>query len=101
MPDLSLGILDTERIPVVARAGWVAFVRDKRIRTRPGEAQAFQAEGLRIVFFGGKKDQRPAEQAALFTRHLTRLEKVLVKEGPGPWAYVLTSSGLAPLRPKP
>lgn len=97
-PDLPLGIPDTEWIPLVAQAGWVAFVRDRRIRTRPAEARAFQAEGLRIVFFGGKKDLRPVDQAALFERHLARLEKVLVKEGPGPWACVLTSSRLAPLR---
>lgn len=98
VPHLPLGTPDTQWIPMVARAGWVAFVRDRRIRTRPAEAEAFRAEGLRIVFFGGKKDQTPADQAALFTRNLDRLERVLVKEGPGPWAYVLTGAGLAPLR---
>lgn len=98
VPGLPLGIADTEWIPQVARAGWVALVRDRRIRTRAAEAQAFRDSGLRIVFFGGKRDLRPAQQGELFVRHLPRLEREMTKRGPGPWGLVLTATGLAPLK---
>ncbi len=98
IPELPLGSLDTDWIPIVAEAGWVAFARDRRIRSRPAEADAFMEAGLRMVWFGGKKDLRPAEQAALFERFLPRLEQQITKQGRGPWGLVLTSKGLAPLR---
>lgn len=98
VPELPLGIADTDWIPFVAEAGWVALVRDRRIRTRRAEANAFRASGLRIVFFGGKRDLRPTDQATLFVRHLPRLEREMTKRGPGPWGLVLTQSGLAPLQ---
>jgi hypothetical protein len=97
IPELTLGIQDTEWIAQVARAGWVAFVRDRRIRTRAAEARALHEGGLKVVFFGGKRDLRPSEQAELFTRHLVRLEREIVKRGEGPWALNLTGAGLAPL----
>jgi hypothetical protein len=98
VPELPLGIADIDWIPRVARADWVALVRDRRIRTRTAEASAFQDSGLRIVFFGGKRDLRPADQGALFIRHLPRLEREVTKRGRGPWGLVLTQTGLAPLK---
>jgi hypothetical protein len=90
-------MLDTEWIPRVAAAGWVAFARDRRIRTRSAEVLVFREAGLRMVWFGGKRDLRPAEQAELFERHLARLEREVVKLGAGPWGLVLTHNGLAPV----
>ena len=101
VPLLQLGSLDTDWIPQVARAGWVAFVRDRRIRTRTAEIRAFQEAGLRMVWFGGKKDLRPAEQAALFERHLPRIERVITKQGSGPWVQILTDRSLRPFLTRP
>jgi hypothetical protein len=98
VPHLPLGIPDTTWIPIVGGSGWVAFVRDRRIRTRSAEVAALREAGLRAVWFGGKKDMGPAEQADLFERHLPRLERELVKRGSGPWGLVLSRAGLAPVR---
>lgn len=53
--------------------------------------------GLRIVWFAGKKDLRPAEQADLFLAHLPRLEREVIKLGAGPWGLALTHAGLTPV----
>ena len=50
-----------------------------------------------MVWFGGKKDLQPAEQAELLVRHIPRLERQIVKLGPGPWGLALTHQGLAPV----
>ena len=94
------GALDTEWMPVVAVNGWVVFHRDRRIRTRPVELEIFRAEGLRAVWFAGKKDLSPYDQLALLQRHWKRLEREVQRLGPGPWALNLVSTGLrqVPLR---
>jgi hypothetical protein len=95
--EIPLGALDTEWMPIVAGRGWLAFARDRRIRTKPAEIDVFLSTGLRMVWFAGKQDLRPDEQATLFERHLVRLEQHIVKAGPGPWGLLLRSNGLAPI----
>lgn len=94
------GTLDTEWMPIVAAHGWVVFHRDRRIRTRPAELEIFRSEGLRAVWFAGKKDLSPYDQLTLLQRHWKRLEREVQRLGPGPWALSLVSTGLrqVPLR---
>lgn len=97
---LEPGALDTEWMPLVAAWGWVVFHRDRRIRTRPAELEIFRAEGLRAVWFAGKKDLSPYGQLELLQRHWQRLEREVQRLGPGPWALNLLDGGLrqVPLR---
>lgn len=97
LPELPLGSDDTDWIPIVAASGWVALCRDRRIRSRPAELAIAREAGLRMVWFAGKKDMRPAAYADLFALNLQRLERLVIKHGDGPWAFSLATNGLKPL----
>lgn len=98
LPDLPTGVPDPKWMRAVAAAGWVAVTRDRRIRSRPGEQTILLQAGLRVVWFGGKKDQRPIEQAQLFLRFLPEIEDWVDKSGSGPSGVSLTVSGLRRVR---
>jgi PIN like domain len=69
IPEIPLGTPDVDWMPVVARHGWVAIRRDRRIHTRPVEVRVFAEVGLRTVWLGGKKDMTSAQQFDLVRRH--------------------------------
>ncbi|MDZ7577951.1 MAG: hypothetical protein U0904_07250 [Candidatus Nanopelagicales bacterium] len=73
-----------------------SHTRDRRIRSRPGELAILRESGLRIVWFTGKKDLRPSEQAELFVRNLARIEQQTIKLGAGPWGLGLSQAGVRP-----
>lgn len=98
IPEIVPGALDTDWMPVVARRDWVVFHRDRRIRTRPAELELFLSEGLRAVWFAGRKDLTPTQQLELLLRHWSRLEREVVRLGRGPWALNLVDGGLREIR---
>jgi PIN like domain len=100
VPEILPGALDVDWMPIVAEFGWVVFHRDRRIRTRPAEVRIFAEEGLKAVWFAGSKDLAPRQQLDLALRHWARLEREVIRLGPGPWALNLIDSGLreVPLR---
>src|SRR3954452_22999735 len=93
-PEIKPGALDVEWMPIVAQRGWVVFHRDRRIRTRPAELEIFRSEGLRAVWFAGRRDLAPSHQLALLLRHWERLEREVTRLGGGPWALDLVDTGL-------
>lgn len=98
IPELPLGSSDIEWMPIVAAYGWVAFHRDRRIRTRPAELAMFREAGLKAVWFGGRKDLRPSEQVTLALKHWVRMEQLAIVLGQGPWAMTLTGAGVREYR---
>lgn len=98
LPEVPLGTLDLDWMPVIAARDLVVVTRDKRIRTRPAELLAYREFGIRSVWIGAKRDLGPREQLELFLRHETRLQREMVKRGPGPWALALGEAGVRPLR---
>lgn len=70
-------------MPIVAAYGWVAFHRDRRIRTRPAELAMFREAGLKAVWFGGRKDLRPSEQVTFALKHWVRMEQLAIVAGAG------------------
>jgi hypothetical protein len=85
-------------MPIVAAHGWVVFHRDRRIRTRPSEVEIFASEGLKAVWFAGRRDLAPRDQLRLALRHWRRPEREVIRLGPGPWALDLVDSGLREVR---
>jgi hypothetical protein len=98
LPEVPRGALDLEWMPVVGRRGLIVLTRDRRIRTRPIELDAYREAGIRSVWIGAKRDLTPHDQLELFLRHEQRLQREATKRGPGPWALALTERGLRPLR---
>ena len=101
LPDVPLGALDIDWMPVVAGLGLIAFHRDKKIRTRPLEVLQYREHGLRSIWFGGKKDLSSADQVDLALRHWLKIEEVTHTLGHGPWSLTLTIHGLRELPWRP
>jgi hypothetical protein len=97
LPDVPLGTPDLDWMPTVARRDLIVLTRDRRIRTRPAELRVYLEHGLRSVWLGAKQDLGPREQLGLFFKHEARLQREIIKRGPGPWALAMSPSGLRPL----
>lgn len=98
LPEIPLGALDLDWMPLVGSRGFITITRDRRIRTRPAELDAYLTYGIRSVWIGAKQDLRADEQAELFLRHEERLRREIVKRGEGPWALAMNIGGLRPLQ---
>lgn len=98
LPNVPLGTLDLDWMPIVAARGLVVITRDKHIRTRPAELRAYVEHGVRSVWIGAKRDLTAQDQLALLLRYEARLKREIIKRGPGPWALALSPSGVRPIR---
>lgn len=96
-PQVPLGALDLDWMPVIADHELIVVTRDRRIRTRPAELRAYWEFGIRSVWLGARHDLGPRDQVELFLHHEPRLLREITKRGPGPWALAMTGSGVRPL----
>lgn len=85
LPEVPLGALDADWIPVIATRGLIAIGRDKRMRTRPAERQAMIDSGLRYIWIGGKRDQSGWEWMRRLARYWDEIERLVDELGAGPW----------------
>ena len=63
---------DTEWLREAGKQGWIVLTRDKHIRRRPNELQAFRDSGV-IVFVLTAGDASAADTAALVSRLYPKL----------------------------
>lgn len=98
LPEVPLGTLDLDWMPIVAERGLIVVTRDRRLRTRPAELRVYLEHGIRSVWIGAKQDMGPRAQVELFITHESRLQREITKRGPGPWALAMSPSGVRPLR---
>lgn len=101
LPEVPLATADLDWMPIVGQRELVVVTRDKHIRTRPAELNAYHEHGIRSVWIGAKQDLGPVQQIELFLQHELRLQREILKRGPGPWALALRPSGLRPLNLRP
>jgi PIN like domain len=81
---LPRGIADTEWIPIVGDRGWVMITNDRRLRTRPAEAELAIAHRLKVVHLHGKVGSQPAWDQLV--RVATRWSNIADQhDQPGPW----------------
>lgn len=97
LPEVPLGTDDLEWLPIVGAQKFVVLSRDRRIRSRPAELRLYWEHGLRSVWIGGKHDLGPRQQLELFNNYEARLARLIIKNGPGPWAVTMTPAGVRPL----
>lgn len=92
---LPRGIADTDWIPIVGDRGWVIITNDRRLRTRPVEAELANAHRLKVVHLQGKIANRPAWDQLV--RVATRWNNIAVQQPKvGPW-WLSLRSGLPKL----
>lgn len=101
LPAIPRGTDDLDWLPIVGERGFIVLSRERRIRSRPAELRAYHEHGVRSVWIGAKQDLGPTQQLDLFLRHESRLQREIVKLGPGPWALALGPTGLRPLNLRP
>lgn len=64
VPNLPLGSTDPEWMTEVARLDLIAVTRDRRINKKSSERVIVRERGLRVIWFSGRKDMSPSDQAA-------------------------------------
>ena len=95
IPECPLGTPDPDWMAAVAQRGLVVIGRDKRIRSRPGEREVLQRQGLKVLRVGGAQDLSTWEWLGRFVRHWQTIEEVLEARPEGPWFYLVNANGLA------
>lgn len=98
LPEVPLGAPDLDWMPIVAERDLIVLTRERRIRTRPVELNAYREHGIRSVRVGGKRDLSPADQVDIFVQHEERLTRHATRLGTGPWALLLTGAGVREIR---
>ena len=98
LPEVPLGTLDPDWIPIVAERNLVVIARDRHIRTKPVEKQLFVANGLRVFWISGPKDRGNWENLCRLVKMWPRMERVIERAGPGPWFYAVNDGNLNEMR---
>jgi hypothetical protein len=92
LPEVSLGALDPDWMPIVAAKGLVVISRDRRIRTRPAEVAAYRAAKLRAFWVAGKKDLSTWDNLRRVMKWWDDMEEVVTSKRPGPWFFALNET---------
>jgi hypothetical protein len=83
---------DEEWLEVAGKEGWIVLTRDKNIRRKPNELQAFRDHGvIAFVLTGG--DATAVDTAALVTSLYTKMMRKAKAVKP-PAMFTLTMSGI-------
>lgn len=75
--------VDEAWIPEVARRGWIAMTRDRRIRWRPNERWAVRASSSRLLVLVSKLPSPELASHVAMSRAM--IERFVEREGDGPW----------------
>lgn len=82
---------DAEWLTEAGANGWVVITKDKSIRWRPLEKEAFTAAGTRVFAFA-QGNQTMTEMLEVFERALPRIERTLSEET-APFVATIAGSG--------
>ena len=98
LPEVPLGLPDARWLPIVGGLGLVIITRDKKIRSRPVEAELVVAAGVRGFVLTSAGDMSTWETLTLLVRQWDALERYLLEHSGGPWLAAVTNQGVRPLR---
>jgi hypothetical protein len=101
LPDVPLGTKDDVWLPIIGRFGLVVITRDKRIRTRPGEAQAIIEAGIRGFVLTRASNLSTWDTLTVLVDQWNALERFLAENPDGPWLASITRAGVKHLRLPP
>lgn len=84
-------------LPLAGAGDWVVIMRDKKIRTRPGERQALLNAGVRAFCMTTSGNATRWQVLELLATRWRRIE-LTANTVAGPYIYAVTSGGVTPLR---
>jgi PIN like domain len=83
---LPRGINDPDWIPIVGNRGWVIVTSDKRLRTRPLEAELATTHKLKVVHLHGDIGTRSAwDQMVRIATRWSTIQSHVDRTPDGPW----------------
>ena len=94
LPSVPTGTLDVDWMPIVSGLNLVVISRDKKIRTKPAELDAFRASSLRVFWIAGKRDLSNWDNLVLIVKCWPRMEEIIRDRDPGPWFYAVSDGTL-------
>ena len=97
LPGVPLGTPDAVWLPIVGGLGLVVITRDKKIRSRPAEAERVLAAGIRGFVLTSAGDLSTWDTLSLLVRRSDAIERHLIDHPVGPWLVALTNQGLRAL----
>jgi PIN like domain len=97
LPEVPRQTEDDVWLEVVGRRQRVVITRDKKIRYRPVEKQAWVTYRVRGFVLTGRGSQATADSLAVLQTHRTSIDEIVVANPHGPWMFALTSGALRPI----
>lgn len=94
MPEVPIGADDTVWLTAVATRNLVVISRDRHIRTKPAELDAFHGLSVRAFWIAGKRDLGNWENLSRLVRAWALLEAIIEDRGPGPWFYEINLASI-------
>lgn len=92
-PIASQDVHDEDWLPIAGEGKWVALMRDKHIRSRPGERAALIRHGLRAFCLTTAGNAPKWDVLTLVVRQWPAIERT-AEEEPGPYICAVTRDGL-------
>jgi hypothetical protein len=96
-PDIPRQTKDRVWLPRVGQRGWAVIMRDKRIRSRPGEREFLRRHHIRAYCLTGSGDQTSWEMLDLLVRQWGNIEERL-RQMDGPFLFAVTLNGIRRLQ---
>jgi PIN like domain len=87
------GAKDAEWLPTAGRHGWVVLMRDKRVRSRPGERQALVKSNVRAFVLTTAGNYTRWQTLDLLVRRWADIEEIVATDEP-PYIYAVRQQGL-------
>ena len=94
IPSIPRGSLDEDWLRVVGQMRLIVITRDRKIRYRPVEKQAWIAYRVRGFVLTGTNSQSTDQSLTLLDRHRDRIENTAAQRPYGPWMYAITDKAL-------
>lgn len=88
------GSLDRDWLLVVGQRRLIVITRDRRIRHRPVEKQAWVAHQVRGFVLTGTNSQSTDQSLALLRKHRAAMAATAAQRPHGPWMFAVTEKGL-------
>jgi hypothetical protein len=101
MPGIPDDAKDQDWMPIVADLGLVVISRDRHIRSKLGELEAFLAYGLRAFWIAGDKDLGNWENLGRIVKSWDRMERIVRDRPTGPWFYEVHQTRLTEIVVRP